>query len=172
VALDLRDLLGPVPRSDLELLVRWRVDTEPLDNSWQFEAYFTDQPGLTGEWIGVAAQGFGADEAAINSGYTTASTDDFYNAAPGYPRPMHDRDMWMRLLVDQNGVYARYWAAGTQEPVLTGGVVPSVGGRGEHWHTYETNSAGVPGTVWDYLEIQVSGGGDTTLVESVELTIP
>jgi len=77
-----------------------------------------------------------------------------------------------RASVDPYGVYARYWEAGTPEPIFSGGVVPSVGGRGEHWHTFETNSQGIPPTVWQYLEIRVSGGADTTVVDSVELIVP
>lgn len=55
VALDLAALLGPAPRSDLELLVRWRVDTAPIDNAWTFEAYFTNELGLADDCRGGGA---------------------------------------------------------------------------------------------------------------------
>jgi hypothetical protein len=172
VGLDVGQLLGAVPRSELDLLVKWRVDTVPTDNQWSFEAYLTDAAGLSSEYAGVGLAGFSTDEAFINAGYTYASLSDFYNAAPGYPRPMHAKDMWLRLLVDEFGVYARVWADGEPEPVHTGGIVPPYGGRSERWNTYQVNDSGLPPMAWQYITLRMSGGADVTSVDSVRLTAP
>ncbi|HJQ89907.1 MAG TPA: hypothetical protein VJ820_20870 [Propionibacteriaceae bacterium] len=171
-SVDIQSVLGLAPRSEVELLVKWRVDTNPQDNVWSFEAYFSDALGITDDYAGVGIAGFSADEAFVNAGITYAAWSDFYNAAPGYPRPMHDKDVWLRLLVDEYGVYARLWEDGQPEPVTTGGVIPSVGGRGEHWHTYEVNEGGIPPMAWRYLELRASGGADTTRVDSVTVILP
>jgi hypothetical protein len=172
VALHAESLFGPDPRAQLELLVKWRVDTAPTDNAWSFEAYFSNALGIADDWAGVGIAGFGTDDALVNAGLNYWAPSDWVTSAPGYPRPMHDKDMWLRLFVDEFGVYARVWEDGQPEPVLTGGVVPSVGGRGEHWHTYRLSDGGIPAVVWEYLEIRLSGGADTTLVDSVRLTVP
>lgn len=171
-ALDAQSHLGVGTHVELELLVQWRVDTDPADNSWVFEAYLSDGLGLSGDYVGVGLQGFGVDDAIINAGFSYAPWSDFYNSAPGYPRPMHHKDLWLRLLVDEYGVYARVWEDGQPEPVTTGGVVPSVGGRGERWHTYEVSSGGLPARSWDYVELRLSGGSDVTAVDSVRFVTP
>lgn len=105
--MDAQAILGTDARTELELLVKWRVNTSPTDNSWAFETYFTNALGLADDYAGVAIAGFGTDSALINSGFTYSAWSDFYNSAPGYPLAMHGKDMWLRLLVDEYGVYAR-----------------------------------------------------------------
>lgn len=171
-SLDAQSLFGLDPRAEVEVLVNWRVDPQPTDNSWTFEAYFSDALGIADEYAGVAVHGFSTNEALVNAGITYDVISDFYNSAPGYPLPMYGKDMWLRLLVDEYGVYARLWEDGQPEPVTTGGVVPSVGGRGEHWNTYETSDDGIPPMAWRYLELRVSGGNDTTRIDRVTLLLP
>lgn len=144
----------------------------PSDNSWTFEAYLTDAVGLTNSWINASVAGFGASDAAVTTGWNYEATSDWYNSAPGYPQPMHHKDMWMRVLVDQYGVYMRLWEDGTAEPVDTGGVVPSLGGRGEHWHAFDVYDGGLPAMAWRYIELRLSGGTDVTSIDSITLAAP
>jgi alpha-tubulin suppressor-like RCC1 family protein len=170
-SLDIRSHVGSEPRSWLEVLVKWRVESNPADNSWRVEAYLSDAPALANNWVGMAASGF-ADGAIVSAGYNYAQQSEWADSAPGYPPIMHHKDMWLRLLVDEYGVYTRLWEDGSPEPVAMGGQVPSAGGRGEHWHAYRIFGDRIPPMAWQYFELRPSNGSDVTFVDEVTFEVP
>lgn len=96
-----------------------------------------------------------------------STTDNFDRSDVGLPD--HSQFFWVRLLVTAIGMYARIWADGASEPVMTSPVTPPEDGRGETWQAYEQWPDDTRDPLMPFDVIIVQGQGNRFEIDYLEV---